>query len=88
MEYDKINNKIFITDSDSTRKEYEIIACINNQNGNYLVYTDGKQLQNGDIAMYVNCLVEENGVVELVEVTEEELMKVIENLKERLASNG
>ena len=87
MKFEKIDNKIKITDKNGVEKEYEIVAYINNENGNYLVYTDGKALENENIALYVNLLSEENGQITLEEVENDELMLVINSLKERLVSN-
>lgn len=79
METERKDNKIIINE-----KEYEIISYIKNENGNYLVYTDGKVLENNNIALYVNLVGMENDEIILESVDEEEVLSVIEILKERL----
>ncbi len=78
----KENNKIIISG-----KEYEIIAYVKNDNGNYLVYTDNKVLDNNNIALYVNLVVTTNGEISLESVEDNEVIEVINTMKERL-NNG
>ena len=47
MEQERKDNKIIINE-----KEYEIISYISIDSGNFIVYTDSKQLENGQIAVY------------------------------------
>ena len=49
MEEERKDNKIIINGS-----EYEIISYIAIDSGNFIVYTDGRQLENGQIALFVN----------------------------------
>lgn len=79
MEIEKKDNKIIINE-----KEYEIISYVKNDNGNYLVYTDGKVLENNNIALYVNSVVMENGEITLESVDDDEVLSVINSMKERL----
>ena len=46
MEQERKDNKIIINE-----KKYEIISYISIDSGNFIVYTDGKQLGNGQIAL-------------------------------------
>ena len=78
----KENNKIIISG-----KEYEIIAYVKNDNGNYLVYTDNKVLDNNNIALYVNLVVTTNGEISLESVEDNAVIEVINTMKERL-NNG
>ncbi len=78
MKSEMADNKIIIAG-----KEYEIISFIKNDNGNYLVYTDGKVLGN-NIALYVNLVIEENGEIILESVEDDEFLSVINSMKERL----
>lgn len=76
------NNKIIINE-----KEYEIISYLTLDIGNFIVYTDGKELENGRIALYVNMVSKDNDDIILDEIDNDEMMKVISILKERLANN-
>lgn len=76
------NNKIIING-----KEYEIISYLTLDIGNFIVYTDGKELENGRIALYVNMVSKDNDDIILDEIDNDEMMKVISILKERLANN-
>ena len=67
--------------------EYEIISYISIDSGNFIVYTDGKQLENGQIALYVNRVSKEKEEVFFDEIEDEEVMQVINALKERLVNN-
>ena len=82
MEEERKDNKIIINE-----KEYEIISYISIDSGNFIAYTDGKHLENGQIALYVNRVSQENEEVIFDEVEDEEVMQVINALKERLVSN-
>ena len=82
MEQERKNNKIIINE-----KEYEIISYISIDSGNFIVYTDGKQLENGQIALYVNRVSQENKEIILDEIEDKEVMQVINVLKERLVNN-
>ena len=79
MEQERQDNKIIINE-----KEYEIISYVKNDNGNYLVYTDGKVLENNNIALYINSVVMENGEITLESVDDDEILSVINSMKERL----
>lgn len=82
MEQERKDNKIIINE-----KEYEIISYISIDSGNFIVYTDRKQLENGQIALYVNRVSQENKEIILDEIEDEEVMQVINALKERLVNN-
>lgn len=76
--------KIKLPDKEGNLKEYEVIAYINNDIGNYIVYTANEVYKDGNIKLYINCLVKQDDHIVLDEVTEEELHEVIEKLQERL----
>ena len=85
MEINDMNNKITITDKNGEKKDYEVLGYVNNEDGNYVVYTDGKMLNNENVALYVNLLVkEDDGSLSFEEVTDEELNSVIKELQERM----
>lgn len=85
MEINDINNKITITDKNGEKKEYEVLGYVNNEDGNYVVYTDGKMLDNDNVALYVSLLVKDDyGTLSFEEVTDEELNSVIKELQERM----
>lgn len=85
MEIDDMNNKITINDKNGEKKDYEILGYVNNEYGNYVVYTDGKMLNNENVALYVNLLVkEDDGSLSFEDVTDEELTSVIKELQERM----
>ncbi len=74
-----MNNKIMIND-----KEYEVVAYVTIDIGNFIVYTDGKTFSNGQVVLYVNRLSSYDGEVVFDEVENDELVQVINSLKERL----
>ena len=80
----KENNKIAITNIKGKRKEYEIISYITIDSGNYIVYTDETPIDNEKVALYVSQVSEDKDGIFFDTVSDEELKKVIENLKERL----
>ena len=82
MENDRKDNKIVITE-----KEYEIVAYITIDSGNFIVYTDGRQLNDGQIALYVNRVSMENDEMLFDEVDDSEVTDVINALRERLVNN-
>ena len=82
MEEERKDNKIIING-----KEYEIISYIAIDSGNFSVYTDGKQLENGKIVLYVNRVSQENEEIVFDEVEDTEVMQVIDALRERLITN-
>lgn len=82
MEEERKDNKIIING-----KEYEVISYIAIDSGNFIVYTDGKQLENGKIVLYVNRVSQENEEIIFDEVEDAEVMQVIDVLRERLVSN-
>lgn len=82
MENDRKDNKIVINE-----KEYEIVAYITIDSGNFIVYTDGRQLNDGQIALYVNRVSMENDEMLFDEVDDSEVTDVINALRERLVNN-
>ncbi len=82
MEEERKDNKVIING-----KEYEIISYIAIDSGNFIVYTDGKQLENGKIVLYVNRVSQENEEIVFDEVEDTEVMQVIDALRERLITN-
>lgn len=82
MEEERKDNKIIING-----KEYEVISYIAIDSGNFIVYTDGKQLENGKTVLYVNRVSQENEEIIFDEVEDAEVMQVIDVLRERLVSN-
>ena len=81
MENDK-QNKIIIGD-----KEFEIIAYVNLDIGNFIVYTDQRVLNDGRVALYVNRVIKENEEIVLDEVEDDEVTQVINELKGRLENH-
>lgn len=65
-------------------KEYEVVAYVTIDIGNFIVYTDGKTFSNGQVVLYVNRLSSYDGEVVFDEVENDELVQVINSLKERL----
>lgn len=82
METEEIKKMINIGD-----KDYELIAYLNLDSGNYIVYTDGKHFENGQVALYVNCVTYIGEEMIFDEVLDEELKQVINALRERLVNN-
>ena len=81
MENDK-QNKIIINN-----KEFEIIAYVNLDIGNFIVYTDNRVLEDGRVALYVNRVIKENEEIVLDEVEDDEVTQVINELKGRLENH-
>lgn len=77
-----MGKKIIVND-----KEFEIISYISNENGNYIVYTDGKELDNGKVPLYINALSMENDELRFDELDNEDLNLVMNSLNERLKIN-
>lgn len=82
MEEEGKDNKIIINGS-----EYEIISYIAIDSGNFIVYTDGRQLENAQIALFVNRVSQEAEEIIFDEVEDTEVMQVIDALRERLIGN-
>ena len=76
------NNKILING-----KDYEVISYFALDIGNFIVYTDGKQLDDGRISLYVNRVSEVEDETVLEDVNNEELTLVIEKMKERVVND-
>lgn len=68
-------------------KEYEIVSYVTNELGNFIAYTDFKELGNGQIVLYVNRISKDNDEIIFEDVDDEELSYVINEIKERLISN-
>lgn len=82
LEEDK---KIKIVDENGDEKEYEVIAYINTEDGDFIAYTDNKQLDNGLILIYVNSMVEtEDGTIIFDEVDDDEVSDIVSKIRERL----
>ena len=81
MENDK-QNKIIINN-----KEFEIIAYVNLDIGNFIVYTDNRVLEDGRVALYVNRVIKENEEIVFDEVEDDEVTQVINELKGRLENH-
>lgn len=82
MKEERKDNKIIING-----RKYEIISYIAIDSGNFIVYTDGRQLENGQIALFVNRVSQEAEEIIFDEVEDTEVMQVIDALRERLVSN-
>lgn len=81
---DEDERKLKIITEDGEEKEYELIAYIRKDIGEFIVYTDNKQLDNGQILLYVNSVIDDNGVITLDEVEDDEVSTIIDDLKERM----
>lgn len=82
LEEDK---KIKIADENGDEKEYEVIAYVNTEDGDFIAYTDNKQLDNGLILIYVNSIVEtEDGTIIFDEVDDDEVSDIVSKIRERL----
>ena len=63
----------------------EVIAYINTEDGDFIAYTDNKQLDNGLILIYVNSMVEtEDGTIIFDEVDDDEVSDIVSKIRERL----
>lgn len=81
---DEDERKLKIITEDGEEKQYELIAYIRKDIGEFIVYTDNKQLDNGQILLYVNSVIDDNGVITLDEVEDDEVSTIIDELKERM----
>ena len=77
------NNKIIINE-----KEYDLISYVTIDIGNFIVYTDNKQLGNNKVALYINRVSKNNNEILLDEVENDEITKIFNAIKERLMNNG
>ncbi len=78
------DNKITIITEDNEKIVVEVIACVKIGEKDILVYTDNKAMSNGNISLKINSFVKEDGNVLLKDITEDEVRKVIEELRKRL----
>lgn len=79
VEFDKENKKIYINGV-----ENDVIAYITNPKGNYVVYTSNEQLNDGRIVLKINYIEPKDDKVLLGDVTDNELLDIINELKERM----
>ena len=83
MIIDEKLKKIIIKEND-IEKEYEIIAFIKEEVGEFIVYTENHKYGNGNIELLINKVVTEKDELMLVSPTNEELKLVIEELQKRM----
>lgn len=77
--------KIKIEDENGVEKEYEVIAYVSTEDGDFLAYTDNTELENGQILIYVNSIIqEEDGSITLDEVEEDEVLKIANEIRGRM----
>lgn len=83
---DKIlNNKLLAKNENGELTEYEILAIITLDSGMYIAFTDGKLDSNEKISLRINSLFyNEDNSITLDTIDQEELVNVLEKLKERL----
>ena len=78
------DKKIKILDENGEEKEYEVIAYINTEEGDFVAYTDNQPLDNGQILLYVNSITEDDeGNIIFDEVEEDEVKEIVTKIKER-----
>lgn len=75
---------IKIEDENGETKDYELIANITTETGDFVVYTDNTKLPDGKIALYVNSVINEDGEITFDEVEEEELNEILKEIRGRL----
>ena len=75
---------IKIEDENGEIKDYELIANITTETGDFVVYTDNTKLPAGKIALYVNSVINEDGEITSDEVEEEELNEILKEIRGRL----
>lgn len=75
---------IKIEDENGKIKDYELIANITTETGDFVVYTDNTKLPDGKIALYVNSVINEDGEITFDEVEEEELNEILKEIRGRL----
>ena len=79
------DRKIKIEDEDGSIKEYEIVANVFTEDGEFAVYTDNKILDNGEVLLYVNSVIrDENGNITFDDVEDDEVQNIIKEIRERL----
>ena len=78
------DKNIKILDENGEEKEYEIIAYINTEDGDFIAYTDHTELENGQILLYVSSIIQdEDGNIVFDEVEDTEVQAIVEKIKER-----
>ena len=75
---------IKIEDENGEIKDYELIANITTETGDFVVYTDNTKLPDGKTALYVNSVINEDGEITFDEVEEEELNEILKEIRGRL----
>lgn len=75
---------IKIEDENGKIKDYELIANITTETGDFVVYTDNTKLPDGKTALYVNSVINEDGEITFDEVEEEELNEILKEIRGRL----
>ena len=75
---------IKIEDENGETKDYELIANITTETGDFVVYTDNTKLPDGKIALYVNSVINDDGEITFDEVEEEELNEILKEIRGRL----
>ena len=80
-EEDKI---IKMIDDKGIEKEYIIVAHVRTYNGDFFAYTDNKEYKDGEVPIYVNSIIKENGKVILDSVDNDDIPKIVSKIKERL----
>lgn len=79
------DRKINIEDENGIVKEYEVIANVTTEDGEFIVYTDNKELSDGQVLLYINSIIrDEDGNMTFDEVEDLEAHAIINEIRERL----
>ena len=79
------DRKINIEDENGVSKEYEVIANVTTEDGEFIVYTDNKELSDGQVLLYINSIIrDEDGNMTFDEVEDLEAHAIINEIRERL----
>ena len=79
------DRKIKIEDEDGSINEYEVVADVFTEDGEFVVYTDNKTLENGEVLLYVNSVIrEDDGTITFDDVEDDEVQSIINEVRERL----
>lgn len=79
------DRKIKIEDEDGSINEYEVVADVFTEDGEFVVYTDNKTLENGEVILYVNSVIrEDDGTITFDDVEDDEVQSIINEVRERL----
>ncbi len=81
------DNKLFISQKDGSKKEYDLVSYLSLETGDYVVYTDNILKDDGSVNLYVNNIIIRDNQAFLDDVNNEELTAVIRSISNKIRSD-